>query len=217
MNEPRRDAAGVFLCPQRAAGILRRNRTRLLPRRRKNFHGEKALRIFNGRFRIFEKVRPARRLSPFPSRAAKLRRGNRSSQKRSAPTAKTDKDPTLRSPPAANADTPPAGTSAPAGLLRKHAGAGALHVCEYSRSSAEHHAGKRHPQGTSASFPVQKQASAASKNFHDAILKQSIKVLSYYYNTHVKNCIFTLIKLIHERIITCKKLNILIIIILFSS
>lgn len=166
MNEPRRDAAGVFLCPQRAAGILRRNRTRLLPRRRKNFRGKKAL-------RIFEKVRPARRLSPFPSRAART----------SAETCGSRRPSRMR-------------------------------ILPQQRRTL---AGKRHPQGTSASFSPQKQAAAASKNFHDAILKQSIKVLSYYYNTHVKNCIFTLIKLIHERIITCKKLNILIIIILFSS
>ena len=165
--------AGVFLCLQRAAGILRRNRTRLLPRRRKNFRGKKALRIFDGRFRSLEKIRPARRLPPFPSRAART----------------------------------PAETCGSRRPSR-------MRILPQQRRTL---AGKRHPQGTSAFFPAQKQASAASKNFHDAILKQSIKVLSYHYNTHVKNCIFTLIKLIHERIITCKKLNILIIIILFSS
>ncbi len=131
-----------------------------------------ARRIFNGRFLSLEKVRPARRLSTLSLRLpAKLRRGNRSSQRRSAPTAKTDKGPTLRSLPTANADIPPAGTNAPAGLLRKQMRAPTPFTPAHAHAAARNTCRERHPQGNSASFPVQKQASAASKIFHDAILK----------------------------------------------
>lgn len=95
-------------------------------------------------------TQPAGSPPPFPSRAAKLRRGNRSSQRRSAPTAKIDKGSTLRSLPTANADTPLAGIRAPAGLLRKQMREPTPFTPAHAHAAAQHHAEnavlKAHPR-----------------------------------------------------------------------
>ena len=134
--------AGVFLCPQRAAGILRRNRIRLLPSAQKSCCGKTALLISDGSFPL-KNVRPTRRLSPFPSCAART-----PAEKSFFPEAK----------PAAREHrlAPLAETNAPAEHLQnRHRSDGPSLRRRTCPAAAQNTCRKRHPQGTSASFSPQ--------------------------------------------------------------
>lgn len=171
--------AGVFLCLQNAAGFPAQK-----PDKVPSFRHRKNTRVMGHDESSTQMPQPRKcsprpqAFPPLPPLAAKLRRENRSSQRRSAPTAKTDKGSTLRSLPTANADTPLAGTSAPAGLLRKQMREPIPFTPAHALAAAQHHAGnairKAHPR-----FSLRKSRHRQhQKNFYNATLKPSIKVLS---------------------------------------